>query len=78
MMDERVKKLLLRAQNPKEAVRIAEKYNYDTEIKKNEKLEHTEFIDISGGKTEKTVTYADYCVVVRDRETGKILCTLPY
>ena len=77
-MAENLKKILLRAKYPKDAVRVATKYGYDTEIKGNGELDEEELNNVSGGRTEEFVTYASYSVVVRDRNTGEILAVVPY
>lgn len=77
-MDENLKDLLLKAKSPEDAVRIATKYGYVTEIKKNKELSEDELLSVSGGKTEKTVTRASYSVVVRSKDTGEILYVMKY
>lgn len=77
-MDKKIKDLLANAKNPEDVVRIATKYGYNTEIKKNKELNESELKNISGGKTETSVRYASYSVVVRDKTTGEILAVLPY
>lgn len=77
-MDEKLKDLLLKAKSPEDAVRIATKYGYTTEIKKNKELIEDELISVSGGRTEETVTRASYSVVVRNKDTGEILYVMKY
>lgn len=77
-MDENLKNLLLKAKSPEDAVRIATKYGYNTEIKKNKELAEEDLSNVSGGRTEETVTRASYSVVVRDKNTGEILCVMEY
>lgn len=77
-MDEKLKDLLLKAKSPEDAVRIAAKYGYATEIKKNKELSEDDLSDVSGGKTEETVTRVSYSVVVRNKDTGEILYVMEY
>lgn len=77
-MDEKLKDLLLKAKSPEDVVRIATKYGYTTEIKKNKELIEDELISVSGGRTEETVTRASYSVVVRNKDTGEILYVMKY
>ena len=78
-MDENVKDLLTNTKNPEEAIRIAEEYGYNVEIKNNNDLLNDDDLEnVSGGATYSQETYASYSVVVRDKNTGEILCVIPY
>ena len=44
----------------------------------NTELDEGSLESVSGGATYTSEVYANYSVVVRDKNTGEILCVLPY
>ncbi len=79
-MQETVKERLEKAKTPEEARRIANEYGLDIEMRKNinTELDEGSLENVSGGATYTSEVYANYSVVVRDKNTGEILCVLPY
>lgn len=79
-MQETAKERLEKAKTPEEARRIANEYGLDIEVRKNmsAELDEDSLENVSGGATYTKETYASYSVVVRDKNTGEILCVLPY
>ena len=79
-MNESLKEKLKNAGSPEEAINIARKYGCDTELRNNTALDDDVLDGVSGGVTNVTYeeTYASYSVVVRDKNTGEILCVVPY
>ena len=77
-MKEKRSLLFENVKTPEEAINIAKKYGYDVEIKNNRELDELELENISGGGTYLKEIYASYSVVVRDKNTGEILCVVPY
>lgn len=79
-MQETAKERLEKAKTPEEARRIANEYGLDIEMRKNinTELDEDSLENVSGGATYTSETYTNYSVVVRDKNTGEILCVLPY
>lgn len=77
-MNENLKERLKTAGSPEEAINIARKYGCDTELRSNSELSDDTLDGISGGATVIKETYTSYSVVVRDKNTGEILCVVPY
>ncbi len=77
-MNDSLKERLKNAGSPEEAINIARKYGCDTEIRSNGALNDDALDGVSGGATVVKETYASYSVVVRDKNTGEVLCVMPY
>lgn len=79
-MQDTAKQRLEKAKTPEEARRIANEYGLDIEMRKNINMELDEdsLENVSGGATYTNETRTSYSVVVRDKNTGEILCVLPY
>lgn len=77
-MNENLKERLKNAGSPEEAINIARKYGCDTEIRSNGVLDDDALDGVSGGETVVKETYTSYSVVVRHRDTGEVLCVMPY
>lgn len=79
-MQETAKERLEKAKTPEEARRIANEYGLDIEVRKNmsAELDEDSLENVSGGATYTKETHASYSVVVRDKNTGEVLCVLPY
>lgn len=73
-----IEDLLSSAKTPDEAMKIAKEYGYDVELRKDGELSDDDLENVSGGACVHNVVQADYCVVVRDQNTGEILCVIPY
>lgn len=77
-MNENLKERLENAGSPEEVINIARKYGCDTELRSNSELSDDTLDGVSGGATVIKETYTSCSVVVRDRNTGEVLCVMPY
>lgn len=77
-MKEKENFLFKNVKTPEEAIRLAKKYGHILEVKNNRELDELELENVSGGGTYLKETHASYSVVVRDKNTGEILCVVPY
>lgn len=77
-MNEDIKEKLKNARSAEEAISIARKYGYDTELRSGGAVDDDALSAVSGGVNVVSETHASYSVAVLNNSTGEVFCVLPY